>query len=105
MTIWIALGLWWVFCAVAGGLIAEEKGRGALGAILGFLFGPLGVLMATCLDPSEGVRIARHKEAARAWSRVQAEKPEKPVRPPSPRRREQTNSPGSAAAAARASGS
>lgn len=81
MEILIALAVWWAICALVGYLIAEEKGREGLGLVLALLFGPLGVLMAICLEPSEDVRQQRWTEAARIWQRSQSDD----ARPPSKR--------------------
>jgi hypothetical protein len=47
-----ALGFWFI-CAIAGGAIASSKGlSGCMGMALGFLLGPIGLLIVVCLPAS-----------------------------------------------------
>jgi hypothetical protein len=41
-----------IICGVIGAALASEKGRGAAGFWLGFVFGPIGILIALLLKPS-----------------------------------------------------
>jgi hypothetical protein len=41
--------LFWILCGLAAGFIAGTKGRSAAWALLGFLFGPLGLLVVAFL--------------------------------------------------------
>ena len=36
----------WILCAAAGGMVGESRGHPVSGTLLGFLFGPLGILFA-----------------------------------------------------------
>jgi predicted amidophosphoribosyltransferase len=38
--------MFWLLCAAAAAMIGASKGRGGLGFLLGFLFGPFGILFA-----------------------------------------------------------
>ena len=41
-----------VICGVVGASLASEKGRGVAGFWLGFIFGPIGIVIALLLKPS-----------------------------------------------------
>lgn len=52
--VWIFLGFLWVLCGVVGAVIAANKrASGGLGFTLGLLFGPIGLIVAALLSPSE----------------------------------------------------
>ncbi len=56
--------LLWIGCGVGAGLIAQSKGRNGVGwGLLGFLFGPFGLLAAAIISPDEGVRTNREQRA------------------------------------------
>ena len=57
----------WVVCGLAGGSVTRGKGRGgAPGYLLGFLLGPLGLLIAVVLPRNEaGVEAAALESGAR----------------------------------------
>ena len=58
------LFLMWIGCGIGAMLIASGKGRSALGwGILGFLFGPLGLLAAAIMSPDQSVREKRSLRA------------------------------------------
>lgn len=40
----------WLVCGIVGGIIANSKGAGVQGFILGLMLGPLGVLAAFAVD-------------------------------------------------------
>lgn len=46
----------WILCAVAGGVIDYAKGNSVFGGILvGFLLGPIGVIIAACWPSNKPV--------------------------------------------------
>jgi hypothetical protein len=56
--------LLWVGCAIGAALVASGKGRSAGGwAIIGFLFGPLGLLAAAVASPDNTARQAQEVRA------------------------------------------
>jgi hypothetical protein len=42
----------WLICGFVGAAIAESRGHGCAGLIMGFLFGPLGILIALAMPPN-----------------------------------------------------
>ena len=36
----------WIFCGVIAAMIGARKGEGCMGFVIGFLFGPFGILFA-----------------------------------------------------------
>lgn len=43
----------WIVCAVLGGMIGSSKGRGGAGVALGFLLGPIGVIIVAVMSPNK----------------------------------------------------
>jgi hypothetical protein len=41
----MAYFIFWILCGIIGGMIGANKGAGCTGAILGLLFGPLGIII------------------------------------------------------------
>lgn len=50
----IAMG--WLVCVPVGGWLGGLHGRSGAGCVLGFLFGPLGCLIAVCLPDRRWLR-------------------------------------------------
>jgi len=58
------LFLIWIACGIGALVIANGKGRSGLGwGILGFLFGPLGLLGAAMISPDQQASEKRSKRA------------------------------------------
>lgn len=45
----VIIGVWLV-CGIVGRIVGSQKGAGTLGAVLGLLLGPLGVIAAGFVD-------------------------------------------------------
>jgi len=62
-----------VVCMLLGMVIGGSKGFAGLGAFLGFLLGPLGILILACMKPTIAIQAKRAEdlEAARAQLRAQ----------------------------------
>ena len=43
--------LFWIICAIAGGLIGLRTGHQVFGALIGLLLGPVGVLLVVLCQP------------------------------------------------------
>jgi hypothetical protein len=55
----------WVICGVIGAIIANVRGgNGAGGFCLGVLFGPIGILIACFIGPSQPVQVAQTPSSA-----------------------------------------
>lgn len=46
--------LFWIICGVIGGMIGSSKGKPGAGVALGFLLGPLGVIIALVMKADPG---------------------------------------------------
>jgi hypothetical protein len=57
----IAVVVGWIACGLIGGALASEKGRGSDGLLLGFLFGPIGIVIALLLPP----KAVAHKQGTK----------------------------------------
>lgn len=67
----LSLGaLLWIACPVLGYELARERGRGVLGAWLGALFGPLGIISALLLARTPEAQARYDIEVARAHARM-----------------------------------
>lgn len=51
--IWIFAVIMWCLCAIVGWLVAKPKGRETEGLLLGFVLGPLGVIVAALLETKQ----------------------------------------------------
>lgn len=63
-SIWSAVEtnlLWWVICAIIASVIGAKKGRLILGFLLGFLCGPIGILITLLIK-------GNRRECLVAWN-------------------------------------
>jgi len=70
-----ALGIWLVafivffaVCGFIGSALASPKGKSGAGFALGFLLGPIGIVVAALLSPSPEVQAMRDKQLAQAFA-------------------------------------
>lgn len=47
--------IFWIICGIAGGAIGSSKGKKGKGIALGFLLGPIGLLICIFMRPDEAV--------------------------------------------------
>ncbi len=52
----------WAACAAIGYAIANPKGKGGAGLVLGLLLGVLGIIIAACLSDSPEVAMRKHQQ-------------------------------------------
>jgi len=77
----------WILCAAAAGMVGESRGHPISGTLLGFLFGPLGILFAFLNDgrlqcPRCGGRLPVGPVHACMHCGVQYAKPSPPMKQP-----------------------
>jgi heme A synthase len=58
--------LWLIFIPIIGALIGRPKGRGVLGYVLGLLLGPIGLIVAAIVGPTEEQKRIDARKAAHA---------------------------------------
>ena len=69
------LAVTWLFCIALAAYIGEAKGRRGLGFVLGFVFGPLGVLIVAVLPLTLGKEVERRIEIERRMQAAMAPPP------------------------------
>jgi uncharacterized protein DUF2510 len=56
----------WAACGAGGYAIANPKGKGGAGLVLGLLLGLIGVIIAACLSDSPEVAVRKHQQMYQA---------------------------------------
>jgi len=67
--IWVII---WVICGFIGGAIADSKGEGCAGFILGLLFGPIGIIIALLLPSNPKAMGMKQCPYCKEWINSQA---------------------------------
>jgi hypothetical protein len=63
---WLPFLVLWLLFGLLGWVIGSGKGKGGEGFALGFLLGPLGMLIAALMSPTPEVQARRNAEVSRA---------------------------------------
>lgn len=64
---WMDWFLIWLICGFIGAAVAQSRGHGCAGLIMGFLFGPLGIIIALVMPPDYKGMGKRQCPYCREW--------------------------------------
>ena len=64
--LFIIAAIWLIVVPIIGALIGRPKGRGVLGYVLGFLLGPIGLIVVALVGPTEAQKRIDERKSAHA---------------------------------------